>query len=225
MIKNDVVKKIEYNKLVTKVDNIDTTNFVKKNKYENDGSDFEDKMNKLLENNKIPDVTSLIKKTDFNTKVTEIEGKIPSVSGLATISALTAVENKIPDVSSLVKTDFNTKISEIENKVNDHNHDKYITTPQFNTMTPNVFKSRLAAQTDLIRKPDFDFKLTGIRYRVTRNKTKYLLVENELKKLQMFDAGYFIGKFHFEDGTQNYLAFQPKYRYFKRIAGVGRKAT
>ena len=65
MIKNDVVKKIEYNKLVTKVDNIDTTNFVKKNKYENDGSDFEDKMNKLLENNKIPDVTSLIKKTRF----------------------------------------------------------------------------------------------------------------------------------------------------------------
>ena len=65
MIKNDVVKKIEYNKLVTKVDNIDTTNFVKKNKYENDGSDFEDKMNKLLENNKIPDVTSLIKKNRF----------------------------------------------------------------------------------------------------------------------------------------------------------------
>ena len=34
VVKNDVVKKIEYNKLFTKVDNIDTTNFVKKNKYE-----------------------------------------------------------------------------------------------------------------------------------------------------------------------------------------------
>ena len=44
-----------------------------------------------------------LKKTDFNTKVTEIEGKIPSISGLATSSALTAVENKIPDVSILVK--------------------------------------------------------------------------------------------------------------------------
>ena len=31
VVKNDVVKKIQYNKLVTKVDNIDTTNFVKKN--------------------------------------------------------------------------------------------------------------------------------------------------------------------------------------------------
>ena len=45
-VKNNVLKKTEYNKLVTKVDNIDTTNFVKKNKYEKDGTDFEDKINK-----------------------------------------------------------------------------------------------------------------------------------------------------------------------------------
>ena len=45
----------------------------------------------------------LKKKTDFNTKVTEIEGKIPDVSSLVTKSVLTVVENKIPDVSSLVK--------------------------------------------------------------------------------------------------------------------------
>ena len=43
-----------------------------------------------------------------------------------------------------------------------------------------------------------------------------------MKKLKTFDSSYFIGKIHFEeDGTQNYLVFQPKYRYFKRIAGVG----
>ena len=47
VVKNDVVKKIEYNKLVTKVDNIDTISFVKKNKYEKDGSDFEVKINKI----------------------------------------------------------------------------------------------------------------------------------------------------------------------------------
>ena len=44
-----------------------------------------------------------LKETDFNTKVTEIEGKISDVSSLATKSVLTVVENKIPDVSSLVK--------------------------------------------------------------------------------------------------------------------------
>ena len=46
LVKNDVVEKTEYNKLVTKVDNIDITNFVKKSKYGKDGSDFEEKINK-----------------------------------------------------------------------------------------------------------------------------------------------------------------------------------
>ena len=92
---------------------------------------------------------------------------------MAINSKLTAVENIIPDVSSLVKkTDYNTKISEIENNVNDHNHDKYITTPEFNNMAADVFKAILAAQTDLIRKLDFDFKLKGISDRATKNKTK-----------------------------------------------------
>ena len=43
-----------------------------------------------------------------------------------------------------------------------------------------------------------------------------------MEKLKTFDSSYFIGKSHFEeDGTQNYLVFQPMYRYFKIIAGVG----
>ena len=89
-------------------------------------------------------------------------------------------------------------------------------------MAAEVYETRLAAQTDLIRKPDFDSKLKGTSDRVTKNKTKYLLVENELKKLQNCNAAYFMVKSHFEaDGTQNYLVFQPMYRYFKRIAGVG----
>ena len=118
VVKNDVVEKAEYNKLVTKVDNIDTTNFVKKNKYEKDGSDFEDNINKI--DKKIPDICSLVKKADFNTNVTETEGKIPSITGLATNSELNAVENKIPGVGSLVqKTDFNTKVNEIEGKIPD----------------------------------------------------------------------------------------------------------
>ena len=69
----------------------------------------------------------MVKKADFNAKVTEIDGKIPNISGLATNSALPAVENKIPNVSSLVKkTGYNLKISHIEKKIIDHNHDKYI---------------------------------------------------------------------------------------------------
>ena len=147
-----MLQKTEYDSLKTKVDSIDTKNFVLKTKYEKDGSDFEDIISKM--DKKIADVSGLVKKTDFNAKVTEIEGKIPSIHGLATNTALTAVENKIPDLSSLVKK---TTIQRLV-KVNDHNHDKYITTPEFNTMDANVFNARLAAQTDLIKKPEFDFK-------------------------------------------------------------------
>ena len=60
VVKNDVVKKTECNQLVTEVDNIDTANFVKKAKYEKNGSDFEDKINKI--DKKIPDISSLVKK-------------------------------------------------------------------------------------------------------------------------------------------------------------------
>ena len=155
------MKKTEYNKLVTKIDNIDTTNFVKRTKYEKYGSDFENKISKI--DKKIPDISSLVKKTDFNFKISEIEGKIPSITGLVTNSELTVVENKIPEVSSLVKkTDYNTKISDIEKKIPDYDHDKYVTTPEFNTVAVSAFNARLVAQTDLTRKPEFDFKLKGI---------------------------------------------------------------
>ena len=93
-VKNDVVKKDVYDKLVAKVDNINTSGFVLKTKYDTDKSELE---------NKIPDTSGLVKKTDYNTKITEIEGKIPDVSNLATKTALTTVKNKIPDVGNLVK--------------------------------------------------------------------------------------------------------------------------
>ena len=109
----------------------------------------------------------------------------------------------------------------LKKKITDHNHGKYITTPEFNTLTADVFNVRLA-QTNLITKTDFDVKLSSLNRKITSNKSKHLLVENELKKLKTFESSYFIGKSHFEeDGTQDYLVFYPIYRYLKRIAGVG----
>ena len=112
-----VVKKSVYDKLVAKVNNIDTSDFVLKTKYQTGKTELE---------KKIPDTSGLVrKKTDYNTKITEIEGKIPDVSNLATKSALSAAEKKIPSASNLVnKTDYNTKITKIEKKLTDHNHDK-----------------------------------------------------------------------------------------------------
>ena len=127
---------------------------------------------------------------------------------------MTAVENK-SNVSGLVKkTGYNTKISEIEKKITHHNHDKYITNPKFNNLAVRVFTARLA-RTNLVTKTDFDIELKKVSDRVTSNKSKHLLVETELKKLQKFDSSYFRDKNNFDgDSTQNYLVFHPMYKYF-----------
>ena len=83
-------KKTVYDKLATKVNNIDASNFVIKTKYQTDET--------KLEKN-IPDVTDFVKKT----KLTELENNISDVSSLATITTLTGVENKIPSVNNLIK--------------------------------------------------------------------------------------------------------------------------
>ena len=87
-----LLKKAIHDKLVEKVNNTDTSMT----------------QTKQLEN-KIPNTSGLIKKTDYNVKITEIEGKVPSISGLATNTPLTAVEEKIPNVSSLVKEQIITQ--------------------------------------------------------------------------------------------------------------------
>ena len=65
-------------------------------------------------------------------------------------------------------------------------------------MAANVSNARLA-QATLIKKTDFDAKLSSLDRKITANKSKHLIVENELKKLETFDSSYFIGKSHFEE--------------------------
>ena len=139
-----------------------------------------------------------------------MESKVPSISGLATNAALTAVENKIPNVSNLVtKTDYNTKINEIEKKITDHDHDKYITTPEFNKLTAENFAARLK-QVNLVIKTDFDNKLMN-----------HNLVDNELKKIQTFDSSPFIGQNYFNnDGAQLFLTFQPIFKTIATFSGL-----
>ena len=96
-----LLKKTVHDKLVAKVNNIDTSDFVLKTNYNADKTELE---------NKIPDVTDFVKKAEL----TELENKMPDISNLATKTALITVENKIPSVSHLVKkTDYNNKVTEI----------------------------------------------------------------------------------------------------------------
>ena len=125
-------------------------------------------------------LVDLLKKTYCNAKSTETESKIPSIGGLATTTAFMALENKILDVSNLVKkTDYNTKINKIEKKINDHNHDRYSTTPDFNKLTAEKRAAKLAQANlavkrsdaaNFVNKTDFDEKLKNINKKVHQTK-------------------------------------------------------
>ena len=89
------------------------------------------------------------------------------------------MENKIPDTSNLVKkTDYNTKITETEKKLTDHNHDKYITTTEFNKLATDAFNARIA-QANLVKKTDFDNQLSDLNRKIVSNKTKDVSIAKE----------------------------------------------
>ena len=199
------VDKLDIDKLVpvpadlSKLSNTVNSEVVKKTEYDTKIKNIEDK---------IPDISNLATKTNLNTKINEVKNEIPSITGLATTSALTAVENKIADTSNLVKkTDYNTKIIEIEKKLPDHNHNKYITTTEFNKLATDKFNARIV-QANLVKMTDFDDKLTDFNRKIVSNKTKDKIIAKELS--------YFHVKNYFdEDVNQNYYIFQPISKYLK----------
>ena len=93
VVKNNVKKDV-YDKLVAKVDNIDTSKFVLETKYDTDKSELE---------NKVPDTSGLVKKTEYDAKITDIEGKIPDISRLATKAALLLLKLKLLVLVVLLK--------------------------------------------------------------------------------------------------------------------------
>ena len=150
VVKNDVVKKVAHNATIKNIES------------------------------KIPYTTSLATNTTLSYKINEVKGEIPSITNLATTAALTAVENKIYNVSNLVKkTDYNRRIKEIEKKITDHDHDKYITSPEFNKLTTESFAASKSDIANFVKKTDFDDKPKYLNKKVISNKAKHLLVENE----------------------------------------------
>ena len=123
VVKNDI-KETVYDKLNANVNSIDTSGFVLKTQYDTDKCGIE---------NKIPNTSDFVKQIDYNTKITEIEGKLT-----------------------------------------DHDHDKHITTLEFNNLAAAVFDVRLK-WTILVTKTDFDAKLSSLNRKNTENKAKHLL--------------------------------------------------
>ena len=132
---------------------------------------------------------------------------------------MTTVESKFPSISGLVKKQA-TILRLLIVKINSiiYNHDKYVATSEFNTLAANVFNARLA-QANLITKTDFDAKWSSLNRKITANKTKHFLNDNDLS--------YCGGKQYFDEGSrkQNYLVFLPMRKYFKSnsvVSVIGR---
>ena len=133
------------------------------------------------------------------TALTTVENKIPNISNLATKTALTTVENKIPDISNLATK---TLVNKVENRI------------------PNI--SNLATKTALTTVGNKILNISNF-VKKSGHDTKITSIESNVNKLQANDLSYSRGKQYFdeEDGKQNYLVFLPMPKYFKLSSVVG----
>ena len=120
------------------------------------------------------------------------------------------------------KANYDIKISELEKKLTDHNHDKYITTPEFNNLAADAFNTR-SAKINLIKKADFNTRMSSIENKIAENKSKNVSIEDKLKNKLGENFILLLLRnisFHGGDGSQAYLIFQPMYTYFKLNANT-----
>ena len=222
IVANDLVEKTDFNSLKTKVDNSETDNENLENKVDNnhltaetkvDGtdltiyvkkSDYDAKVSNL--ELKIPDVSGKLNTSDFNSKVSELENKIrsaestPDITNLATKSSLTAVKNKIPDVKSFVKkTDYSTEVTSIKND--------YVTkaslTSQLNDLKSTHIADEVKIVNDKVKKNITDI-VTAKNY-LLHNKS----VLDDLEREASFNRGFYYYN------QQSYFLFEPKSKSLK----------
>ena len=152
----------------------------------------------------------VVKNTDYNAKVSDIETQITAVNknALDNLADVKTLKTKTVDTSNFVtRTKFSTntnalddKIDKVDKKIPDVT--SFVKKTDFDSKInevegkiPNISglatNSSLAAVenkipdiTSLITKTDFDAKLKSISDRVTNNKSNDLLLDNELKKLK-----------------------------------------
>ena len=136
------------------------------------------------------------------------------------------MENQIPNVGNLVKnTDYNTKTSEIENKITtDHNHDKYITTPEFPKLPSEngiaiLAQANLASKSDMtnsVKKTDSNKnELNGLSKKANAISTKGL-TKDLINKFGIVNGAKYFSLSIF----QNYLVVIPAKKYIKYFRGI-----
>ena len=190
VVKNDVVKKTDYNTKVTSIKNqiagvtkntldnlayitkikaVDTSNFVLKTKLTADVNTLETKIDPV--DNKIPDVRRLATKSSltaylqtatFNSKVTEVENKIKATDIIAK-SAITKANTIRSDLTGYAKkADVATDITAIKND--------YVTNTSLTSQLNNLKSQHIATE------------VTKIDNKAKKNASDILALENKLEK-------------------------------------------
>ena len=190
VVKNDVVKKADYNTKVTSIENqiagvtkntldnladitrlkaVDTSNFVLKAKLASDVTTLENKINTV--DKKVPDISELATKTSltsylqtaaFNSKVTEVENKIKATDIIAKSANTKANTIRINLTGYAKKADVATDITAIKND--------YITNTSLTSQLNNLKSQHIATE------------VTGIDNKTKKNANDYLALENKLQQ-------------------------------------------
>ena len=207
VVKNDVVKKTDYNTLKSKVDGIDVSKYVGSTKYKTDGKAIYDKIDAVEK--KIPVFTDFVTTARFNHEK----------NLLATKTALTTVENKIPDISNLAtKTNlnsllsvstFNSKVMELEGKVTtvDNKFSGFVKKTDYGaeiTEIKNDYATNASLDSKLndLKAQHITTEVKTIDDKAKKNASEILAFENRLKQKEdivnenergiSFSRGFFI---------------------------------
>ena len=167
-------------------------------------SDYDTKVGNL--ELKIPDISGLLATSTFNSKVGELENKIkiaesrPDISNLATKLGLKNVENKIPDSNAFFKkTDYATEISGIKND--------YVTNAALTSQLYDLKSQHIADE------------VKTVDDKVSKNSTDMLGFESRLKQKEHTlndlerEASFFRGNYYFNQ--QSYLIYESRTFSFK----------
>ena len=229
-VQEDFTKKTDFNSLKTKVDknkthndnletkvnNNDTTTKASINnlKTKVDGIDVSKYVLKTDYNTKIgnlelkiPSISGLLQVSSFNSKVTELENKIkipeqkPNISTLATIQSVTAVLNKIPDVSGFLKlSDYTKEITKIKND--------YVTNTDLTSRLNSLKDTHVA---DEIKKVDDKIKknITDI----LSNKTSLVQNKSVIDDLERSVHSFYGNQYY----NNSWLIFKADYHSFDSV--------
>ena len=188
VVKNDVVKKTDYNAKVTSIEGqiagitknsidnlayitklkaVDTSNFVLKTKLESDVTNLENKIDTI--DKKIPDISGLATKTSlnaylqtstFNSKVTEVENKIKA--------------------ADIIAKSANTKANTIRSDLTGYATKSDVATDITTIKIDYVTNASLTSQLNDLKSQHIGTQVTGIDNKTKKNASDILALKSKL---------------------------------------------